>query len=304
MGAAMRRLPLAVLCTFALVTTVHAGPRRCGDDVDGRGRAVPCDCGDVLVGSRTLGGDDPITTRVCPGTGLLVDVPPSRSATLSLAGHALVGSGRGFGIHVAAGGAGGLTIAGPGTVRGFDVGVFAPAGQLAAVTDVTVAESRSDGFRLNGQAYAVRGCEALANGRDGFVLGGVGYRSEQNRALGNKRHGFRMSGRNGRIGGDQGNETSGNRRDGLRVRGRGHDLRGAVATANGRRGVMARFAEGRIADVRTEQNAERGLRAAGARLVVRDNVAHEQRGIDVRGAAVHDDGGNRAVACRVGGACR
>src|SRR5262249_34261065 len=171
---------------------------------------VPCDCGDVLVGSRTLGDDDPITARVCPGSGLLVDVPAGRSATLGLGSHAVVGAGRGTGIEVLAGGAGGLTIVGPGTVRGFDVGIAAPGGQVARVAGVSAADNASDGMRLNGAGYAVAGCEAVANGRDGFALGGVGYRATGNRALGNKRYGFRLSGRDATIGGDDGNEAAGN----------------------------------------------------------------------------------------------
>jgi Right handed beta helix region len=301
----MRRLSLAILCALALGATVYADPRRCGDDVDGRGRSVPCDCGDVLVGSRTLGDDDPITSRVCPATGLLVDVPPGRSATLSLAGHALVGSGRGYGIHVAAGGAGGLTIAGPGTVRGFDVGITAPAGQVALLSGVTAADNAADGVRLNGAGYTVTGCEAVGNGRDGFALGGVGYRTSGNRALGNKRYGFQLTGRDAVIGADAGNEAVDNGRDGLRLRGRGHDVAGAVATANGGAGIRARMSQARIADARTDANRGRGLRAAGAELTVSGSTAHDERGgIDVRGARVRDGGGNRAAQCRVGAPCR
>src|SRR5690242_14867186 len=71
-GPAMMRLLAAGFLCFALAVPALAG-RRCGDDVDGR--RVPCDCGDVLVSSRTLSDDDPITARVCPATGLVVDVP-------------------------------------------------------------------------------------------------------------------------------------------------------------------------------------------------------------------------------------
>jgi hypothetical protein len=300
----MRSLSLPILCTLALATIVHAGPRRCGDDVDGRGRSVPCDCGDVLVGSRTLGDDDPITTRVCPGTGLMVVVPSHRTARLVLGQRGLVGSGGGFGIQIVGSDPAAVTIVGPGSVRGFDVGVFAPAGQLESITDVTAADNRSDGFRLNGNGYAVTRCEALANGRDGFVLGGVGYKSERNRAIGNRRYGFRAAGRDAAIGGTGGNEASQNGRDGLRVRGRGHDVRGVVATGNGRRGVAARIADGSISDARTRENRDRGLVAAGARLTVSGTETQEERGIHVRGNAVRDGGGNRAASCRIGGPCR
>jgi hypothetical protein len=297
----MRRFTLGLLCLL-LATPALAG-RRCGDDVDGR--PVPCDCGDVLVGSRTLGGDDPITSRVCPGTGLLVDVPENRSATLGLGGYVLAGSGRGFGIEVLRGGAGGLTIVGPGGVRGFDVGFMAPTGQLALLSRFLAADQRSDGVRVVGKGYAVVDCEALDNGRDGFALGGIGYRSEGNRALGNRRYGFRLSGHDAAIGGTAGNEAAGNARDGLHVRGRGHALDAAVATANGGHGIRARISQGRISGARASGNRGRGLRAVGADLTVSASEAcGEGGGIDVHGARVRDGGGNRAADCRVGGPCR
>src|SRR5690348_10627410 len=73
-GPAMMRALAAGLLFLALATPALAG-RRCGD-------AVPCDCGDVLVSSRTLGDDDPITRRVCPATGLVIDLPAGSRATL------------------------------------------------------------------------------------------------------------------------------------------------------------------------------------------------------------------------------
>src|SRR5439155_27270199 len=85
---ALALLPGLVCCALRVGPAAGAGPRRCGDDVDGR--PVPCDCGDVLIGSRTLGADDPITSRVCPGSGLLVAVPTGApAATLVLGGHVL-----------------------------------------------------------------------------------------------------------------------------------------------------------------------------------------------------------------------
>ncbi|HJQ84000.1 MAG TPA: hypothetical protein VKA21_07995, partial [Candidatus Binatia bacterium] len=190
----MRRLALGLLC-LVLASSAHAGMGRCGDV---GGRSVPCDCGDVLVGSRTLGDDDPITGRVCPGTGLVVSLPAGTTATLALGGRVLAGSGRGFGIQVLAGGDG-VTIVGPGGVRGFEIGILAAAGGLARVADVTVAENRTDGVSVVGTGYAVSGCEALRNGRDGFALRGRGYRADGNRALENGRHGFVGTGRDAAI---------------------------------------------------------------------------------------------------------
>src|SRR5436309_7031567 len=143
-AATMRALlPGLVCCALLVAPAAAAGPRRCGDDVGGR--AVPCDCGDVLTGSRTLGADDPITSRVCPGSGLLVAVPTGApAARLALGGHVLAGSGRGVGIQVVGGGAGGLTIAGPGGVRGFATGVQAVNGTLARLADVVAADNAAD----------------------------------------------------------------------------------------------------------------------------------------------------------------
>jgi len=75
-----------------------------------------------------------------------------------------------------------VTIVGPGSVRGFDVGVFAPAGQLESITDVTAADNRSDGFRLNGNGYAVTRCEALANAEEA-IRAVLAYRRDHGIAI-------------------------------------------------------------------------------------------------------------------------
>ncbi|TMB51527.1 MAG: hypothetical protein E6J56_18945, partial [Deltaproteobacteria bacterium] len=66
-GAGARPRTLRLLTFFCVV--LAAGPasalRRCGDDVDGG--AVPCACGDLLVGSHRLDAADPVTTARCPG---------------------------------------------------------------------------------------------------------------------------------------------------------------------------------------------------------------------------------------------
>src|SRR3989442_1144966 len=210
-AATMRSFVLALLCCALLAPAATAGPSRCGDDVGGH--AVPCDCGDVLVGSRTLGADDPITSRACPGAGLLVAVlPGGPAATLALAGHVIVGSGHGVGIQVVGGGAGGLTITGPGGVRGFATGIQAVNGTLARLADVVAADNVADGCIVAGEGFAIIGSEASHNGRDGFVLRGRRYRVERNRALANGRHGFLARGREAAIGGAAGNEAAGNGR--------------------------------------------------------------------------------------------
>lgn len=185
----MRSVRLAALGFLVVAATSGAGAKQCGDD-------VPCDCGDVLVASRRLSGADSITTHPCPGVGLVVDVPAGRpAATLDLAGAIVSGTGRGAGIQVLGGGDGGLTIAGPGEVRGFGTGVLAPGHGLARVVDVLARDNQRDGFDLGGAGYAVTNCEASGNGRDGFRLRGTGIRLEGSRATDNDRQGFRIVGR-------------------------------------------------------------------------------------------------------------
>ncbi len=315
----MRLLPFG-LAVVLLGSPAAASSRHCGDDVDGRGRSVPCACGDVLVGSRTLGPEDPITQQVCAGDGLLVQVPPGRPpVTLRLGGQTIGGSAHGVGIQVLDGGAEGLTIAGPGTVIGFGTGIRARRG-LGAIREVTATGNTGDGFSLAGDGYEVRSCEATHNGRDGFSIGGRGARLDGNRALENGRHGFHIAGREADVGAELANEGIDNARDGMRVKGRGHVLAQPVALANGGAGIRARVAHGRIERARTDANAADGLRAAGTALAVTDSeaTANGGSGIAVRGARVVDAGGNRAqgnrqrshervvpgAECAVGASCR
>jgi len=298
----MRVLAPALLCLLLVSPALAA--RRCGDDVDGR--TIPCDCGDVLVGSRTLGDDDPITSRVCPGDGLLVRIPRGAEGVLALSGHVIAGSSHGVGIQVLQGGEHGFTITGPGIVSGFDTGVQATTGAIARIADISSSGNRLDGFSIVSVGSVVTGCEASGNGRDGFALRGSEYRLTGNHASGNGRDGLRLAGRSGTIGDGVGNEAAGNRRDGVHLRGRGHDLERPVATANGARGIRANGTESRIAGATASGNRGAGVRATGGDLTVSDSDARGNggRGIDVRGARVRDGGGNRGGGCRVGAACR
>jgi hypothetical protein len=208
---------LVLTLWLVAVSPANGAGRRCGDDVDGR--AVPCACGDVLVSSRTLSAADPITHAPCPHGGLLVAVPADdEPATLDLGGLTLAGSRRGVGIQVVSGGAGGLTIAGPGTVRGFAVGVAAR-GALAAVRDVASIDNGADGFRLTGDGYRVTNCEAARTGRVGFALTGRNFQADGNRAFDNARTGISVAGAGARIGEVRANDAASNRRGGVAVQG-------------------------------------------------------------------------------------
>jgi len=250
----MRALAAGLL-SLALAAPALAGGR-CGDN-------VPCDCGDVLVSSRTLDDADPITSRVCPATGLVIDVPPGREATLTLGGRNLHGAGRGFGIQVVGGGAR-VSIVGPGAVQGFGTGILATRGGIARVANVTVVQNTGDGISIVGDGYAVSDCEALRNGRDGFALRGRGYRADGNRALENGRHGVAASGRDGTIGAAAGNEASGNGHDGFRLRGRGHAVDAPSATANRGHGVATRITVGPLRGTNATANQRGDVRASGA----------------------------------------
>jgi hypothetical protein len=314
----MRLLPL-VLAALAVATSAGAGPRRCGDDVDGKGRSVPCACGDVLVSSRTLGAQDPVAHQVCPAIGLQVAIPAGRpGATLALGGTTITGNGQAPGIEVLSGGDDGLTIVGPGTVTGFDTGVLARRG-VRAIRDVLATDNHANGFEVGGSGYEVRNCAAVRNGRDGFVLRGRTPRLEGNRALQNHRHGFQVAGRDASIGVDAVNESSANGGDGLHLRGRGHVVEAVVATANGGGGIRARVSRGTITGTTADHNGGDGVAAVARDLTVASNAANDNggEGIRVRGRRLADGGGNRAqhnharraavVAhpeCRVGTACR
>ena len=299
----MRFPPSAVLLGLLVSVPVLAGSRPCGDDVDGR--TVPCACGDVLVGSRTLTAADPVTQHPCDGPGLLIRVPDGAPPpVLSLGGRAITGTGIGPGIQVIAGG--GLTLRGPGTVRGFDVGILAARGGVTSIADLLVTDNHADGLRVAGAGYAVTGCEADRNGRDGFVLQGIGYHVEGNRARSNGRRGFALAGRDATIGGGLANEATDNGGDGLLVRGRGHDVQGPVATGNGGSGIRARVARARIAGAVATANRAGGVRAAAHDTTVERNQGRDNQtgDVTVHGARVRDGGGNRGQRCRVGGSCR
>ena len=312
----MRALAIAALaCLLAGGSTASARP--CGDDVDGHGTAAACDCGDVLVSSRTLGDADPITQHRCAGNGLVVDVPSGRPApTLGLGGHLLAGNARGFGLELVAAGDGGLRLVGPGEIRGFVDGVFAPGGTLASADNVVVTNGTADGFVVSGGAFVLRDCEASHNARDGFALRGSGFQLDGNRAYYNGRFGFRIAGSDAHIGLTAANEASGNGRGGIELLGRGHDVARAVADKNAGDGIHSRMHRGRISGAYASGNQRDGIHASGGTLVVSDSAAADNHGagIAVRGRRAHDAGGNVAGGngggsrhtpeCRVGDACR
>jgi len=252
---------LGAAALLALAAPRFVAARACGD-IDGVG-AVPCACGDVLVGSRTLSPTDPITRGPCDGDGLIVRIPPSYpGATLNLGGQTISGLGRGIGIHVQSGGADQLSITGPGVVRAFDVGVLG-SGTIRTVEDIVSADHRTDGFCLTGVGFTVSGCEARDNGRTGFVLRGDGYHVAGNRAVGNGADGFSLTGRGAVVAGTVVNESAANGAHGMTIAGRNHLVRDVTATGNHAGGLRARIARSAVVAPATSANGGLDLSVAG-----------------------------------------
>ena len=251
-----------LVCLLALGLAPLAQAARCGSDVNGRGKVVPCGCGDVLVSSHTLSAADPITQHRCPDTGLTIQIPlTTADATLALGGQVLAGMMQGIGLHIVSGGAGGLTVAGPGAIGGFDTGVAARRGSLLKITDVLASGNAADGFALNGDGFTLRTSEGSHNGRDGIVVRGSGFRLTGTRADQNGRYGYLISGRSAAIGDTLDNQAMGNGRDGFVIRGRDLAISQPVATANGRRGLRTHITRGTVRAAQATANA--GVGAGG-----------------------------------------
>ena len=292
-GAGARPRTLWLLTFFCVV--LAAGPasafRRCGDDVDGG--AVPCACGDLLVGSHRLDAADPVTTARCPGNGLVVN--GRGPITLDLGGRTIAGNGQGVGVLVVHGT---LSLVGPGSIERFETGVRAEGdAPLASVTAVRVADNRLDGLVAHAEGYALQGSVAEGNGRDGFALAGAGYALDGNRAAANGRYGFKLVGMGAHVGGGLGNEARDNGMDGFWLLGGLHQVIGATAVRNGGHGLVASVMHTLFASIDADTNGRSGLVASGPALVVRDSTATGNRtfGIWVMGPGAEDGGGNRGT---------
>lgn len=188
-----RVLPPLLLAVLALLGgALPATARPCGDDVDGRGTAVRCACGDVVVSDVRLRADDPIVAAPCATDGLVVDA--RAPITVALDGVVLRGAGRGTGVRILRGGARGVVLAGPGGVEGFDVGVSAAPGALAQAIAVSARGNRRDGFAVRGHDAVLIDCVAEGNGRDGVAQSGSATVAvEGGRVAGNGRDGRRSA---------------------------------------------------------------------------------------------------------------
>jgi hypothetical protein len=158
------------------------------------GGAIPCECGDRVVESRTLvPGVDPITTTICPLGGLFFFFDDN--VTLDLGGSTLRGSCAGddeFGIEINK--SAGVTVRN-GRIFGFDVGILGNGAIGATVSKVQVLESCKSGIDFNligGNRFEQ--CIVRRSGGDGIVVIGDDNtvhlcRSESNLGRGLVMHG-------------------------------------------------------------------------------------------------------------------
>lgn len=189
-----RRVPplLLIALLFVAGRTPPAHARPCGDDVDGRGTAIRCACGDVVVSDVRLRAGDPVVAGDCPTDGLVVDA--AAPVTVTLDGVVLRGAGRGTGLRLLRGP---VVLAGPGGVEGFDVGVAAAPGALAQATSVSARDNRRDGFLVRGEDARLIDCVAEGNGRDGIARTTRPPRVEGGRVTANGRDARRSARRRG-----------------------------------------------------------------------------------------------------------
>lgn len=221
--------------------------------------AIPCNCGDTLTASKTLGPGDPVTTTICPVDGLLVGAD---DVVLNLGGRTITGSGVGSGITILPG-FGNVTVT-SGTVRAFETGVLAPStfGTLGTPTLTTLQLiENGTGIDVTGNHLTVVTCVVRYGTVDGIVVHGDAVEPDNdenlvksNRAENNGGHGLSVTGRKSSI---LQNVALGNGLDGIVVN------RDAVDPDNG---------ENLVQSNRSERNDGLGLVVTGRKNSILQNV--------------------------------
>jgi hypothetical protein len=294
-----------------LLSPPDAAAKLCGDDVNGED--VPCDCGDTVVSDVSL-DDDPVVSASCPSDGLIVRVSEvADSVDVDLRGHTLRGGGRGVGVWILHGGAGGARVvstSGPATIQGFRDGLVAGSSALALLDGVVVRDSGRDGVRLLGvDGGTVRNTEAIDSGRDGFFAIGKGYLITHTRAMSSKRYGYHLMGDDAEIGrpgegnlaadsGDVGFSVAGMGHrvvdcvatraggHGVKLEGMHYEITGCIARENGEDGVSGRGMDWRFSNNQALDNDKNGLVAEGPGMVdAGNNVGSGNRGVGQHGSA-------------------
>ncbi len=311
-------MPLALLSVCVLLAPARSWAKLCGDDVEGRD--VPCACGDVVASDVVL-GDDPVTTTVCPGNGLIVRAGSgAKVVTVDLHGHALHGSGRGSGVWLIYGGPSGarlLSSNGPALIDGFHDGVSAHgANAVSVIADLVVTHSGRDGIRVFSSDYEIRETEVWDSGQDGFWLRGKGFWLSTTRAVGSGRYGYFVLGQDGQLGEtNAGAEAVGSKDSGFHIMGSGHRLLDCQAMGSGKAGVQLNAMNMDVEGCTAVENGTDGIWGMGGDLRLQGNRAEDngRNGILVWGAGMEDGGGNQGtgnqgtgqqrqtVQCEIGG---
>jgi hypothetical protein len=287
-------------CALSMLVVLAGAPRAqaklCGDDV--QGQDVPCDCGDTVVSSVVL-TDDPVTSTVCSGDGLIVRAGSTAAIIIELNGKTLRGSGQGAGLWVLYGGTGGARVASSGVaahLEGFRDGVVAQGADSLAVLDrVSVARSRRDGVRVHGAYYNVNDTEVADSGHDGFALGGHDFRVTSTRALRSGRFGYMVMGTRtvmGAPGAGNTSQSSGNA--GFNLSGMTMSVSDCTVSGAVKDGVVLSGTDVTIEGCVATDNLESGIVGDGLNWYLRNNqaVGNGHDGLVVRGSYVFDEGGN------------
>jgi len=305
MGSRRRPVLRAAWVLSALVvlfgaTAVHA--KLCGDNV--QGLDVPCDCGDTVVSDVAL-SDDPVTSTVCPGDGLIVRAVGAAGITIDLSGKTLRGSGQGTGLWVLFGGAGGARVVSTGPaarLEGFRDGVVAQGSDsLALLDNVVAAGSRRDGVRVHGGNYSVNATQVVDSGHDGFALGGHDFQITASHALHSGRYGYFVMATRGAVGmPGAGNTSQGSGEAGFAISGMWISVSDCVASAAAKNGVELGGMEVTVEGCVASGNIQSGIVGDGSTWRLGNNhaVGNGYDGLVIHGMAMTDEGGNGGAGNR------
>jgi parallel beta-helix repeat protein len=194
------------------------------------GGTTPCECGDLLLGSRTLVfSTDPITSGCCALNGLLIfaygiDDPDIPSLTLDLGGNTICGMDDGFGIDINR--SHNVTVVG-GRIRNFGIGIQSNSYDVR-ISRVQVLDNVGTGIDfvlplLSGNNVVIEACVVRGNGGGGIALGsGDDNTVRQCRSEYNGGVGIGLSGDGNTV---ENNVAHANGSDGIRILGDGNVVR-------------------------------------------------------------------------------
>ncbi|GIW41180.1 MAG: hypothetical protein KatS3mg076_1757 [Candidatus Binatia bacterium] len=299
---------LVFLLLVSFLSTAPAHGKLCGDDVGGRD--IACGCGDVVVSDVVLGDEDPVTRETCTTHGLVVRAAETAGGlTVDLAGRTLRGEGRGAGVWVERGGAGGVRVVSSGqraTIERFRDGVFSTRG-IREISDLLVRDVQRDGIHVTATGYRLEGIEVEQAGRDGLWLRGSGVELRRVSVRGAGRYGIFAYGREMTLG-DRENpagvwvERTGSA--GIKLAGEGQQARNCVVVGSRKEGVALRGADFEVVGCEVWGSRKEGIAGLldSGWFVGNRASGNGEDGIRVRGPGVVDGGGNSADrGCFLGG---